>query len=130
MYPLSFNLVIMFGTRLIIDNMLNTLRPLIKFRLKYDIETMGVQDKSSLTDAELDYFRLAYNPIQDSIEFYSDLLMEYAFMTLFVVALPVSCFLSVINVLFKTKFTIYKCLKVSSLISKFVRDNLNIPHIP
>ena len=111
MQPLSINLAIIFGTRLVVNNFLSVVVPYIQYRMKLKSETKDV-DASLLTGAEKDYMLQEYHVGNTDLANFADVVMEYGYMIMFVVALPISCLLSMINSYAKVKFAIWRHLKV------------------
>ena len=112
MTPLFINLAFIFGTNLIVTNTINFITPWVTYKMKKYTETQGI-DASLLTPAELDYVLVPYNGLLDGIYNYADLAVQYGFMVLFVVALPISPALSLLNCYVKLKFLMWKQLSVS-----------------
>ena len=71
-------------------------------------------DDEKLSIAERDYFKMEFDPIFDGIANYNDTVVQYGFMMLFICALPISCFCSVVNNYFKTRINAYKVFNCSS----------------
>eukprot|EP01038_Epipyxis_sp_PR26KG_P015834 gene15834-21454_t len=109
MIPLSLNLAIIFGVRLTITNFINILIPYIMYRLKEKEETKGTEGKE-FTPAETDYLLMNYNVLQESIQIYIDSAIQYGFTILFITALPIAVFCSLINNYAKAKFELWKLI--------------------
>eukprot|EP01035_Chromulina_nebulosa_P019942 gene19942-25908_t len=117
MQPLSINLGIIFGSRLFVTNILDLLIPYLK--MKYNeynetkdknestIESLKKHSSSHLSPAELDYIKLPYD-MNDNILNYADTAVQYGFMVLFASALPIACFISMINSYIKIRVNAYK----------------------
>jgi len=94
MQPLSINLAIIFGTRLVVTNITELLLPYITKKQRLEAETRARNDPKKcydLTVVEHEYIRLPFDPMYDSIKNYSDTVIQYGFMTLFITALPIAC---------------------------------------
>lgn len=112
MEPLSMNLGIIFGTNLFLNNGLAIVMPWRTYRSNFSRETKG-NSEDELTWAERDYLLLPYDSLLDNIQNYAGMAIEYGYMVLFVVALPISPFLSVVNCAVKLKVILWKSLTVS-----------------
>lgn len=95
--------------------MLDILVPYFTWKSKYSRETKGVEDISNISLLERDYFLVQYNPVIESIENYSDTAVQYGYTMLFVTALPISSFLSLLNNYVKLKFFSYKIFTVITI---------------
>jgi len=113
MFPLMFNLAIIFGSRLIFTNALELIMPVIFISQKRDAETKDVplEKIEAMTIAEKEYLLLPYDEMMDSIQNYADTAIQFGFMTLFVVALPIATFFSMANGYVKVKMTSFKLVK-------------------
>ncbi len=117
MDPLAINVAIIFGTRLIVQNTLDILLPYIAFKSKMKTETNDlvkedVNADDVLTPAEVDYMKAPFNPMTDVIALYADTAVQFGFMTMFAVALPVACVATFINNYAKGKVQIWKVLEM------------------
>jgi hypothetical protein len=133
MEPMAINLAIIFGTRLFLTNFLDVLFPYLSYRSKYKEETKGVED-AVLTPAEKDFLLVPYQTIIESISAYSDTAIQYGYTMLFITALPIATFLSMINNWARVKFYLFKLFKVcfdlfsiNLNIKAFNLDPLTIP---
>lgn len=114
MYPLSINLAIIFGTKLVITNVVALGQPYVLQKLKLRKETKGEKAKGKqLTPAEEDYMLLPYDPMMDNISNYAETAVQFGFMVLFITALPIGCFFSVVNSYVKIRVDTYKLTHVS-----------------
>lgn len=119
MRPLSINLVTIFGTKLTVTNGLSMILPWNDARTKRAAETAKLPegvDASQMTRAEEDYILLEFNGLLDDIFNYADLTIEFGYMILFVVALPIAPMFSLINSYIKLKFVLWKQLSVRRII--------------
>ena len=112
MEPMAVNLAIIFGTRLFLNNFLDVLLPYISYRNKYKAETKGVENVN-LTPAEKDFLLIPYNGILESISAYADTAIQYGYTMLFITALPIASFCSLLNNWARVKFYLYKLFTVS-----------------
>lgn len=117
MQPLSVNLAIIFGSRLVVTNLLNLLIPFVDVTLKIRKETIIKSTQSrvnfeDLTPAEKDYMLLPYDSMFDSVSNYADTAIQYGFMVLFITALPCACFFSMVNSYAKLRISAYIQTKV------------------
>jgi hypothetical protein len=113
MEPLSINLAIIFGTRLTLTNVLDVLIPYITYKRKVAAETAGIDSQKELTPAEKDYMLMPYDIRTQSLQNYADTAVQYGFTLLFITALPIASFFSLVNNYVKVKFTAKKLLTVS-----------------
>jgi len=100
MQPLSINLAIIFGTRLVVTNATELLLPYVTRKQRLEAETSSRSDPTKhyeLTVVEHEYIRLAFDPMYDSIKNYADTVIQYGFMTLFITALPIACMFDMIS---------------------------------
>ena len=111
MEPMAINLAIIFGTRLLLNNFLDVLLPYISYRNKYKAETKGVEN-AMLTPAEKEFMLLPYHSILESISAYADTAIQYGYTILFITALPIASFCSLLNNWARVKFYLYKLLTV------------------
>lgn len=107
MQPLSVNLAIIFGSRLVINNVLSIVVPYIMLKLKIRSETQNA-DASTISRAEKDYMLSEYIIQTQDLQRMADVVIEYGYMILFIVALPISCCLSMINSFAKVKFSMWR----------------------
>jgi hypothetical protein len=105
-------LAIIFGTRLFLTNFLDVLMPYISYRNKLKAETAGVAEDVVLTPAEKDYLLVRYDTMVESISAYADTAIQYGYTMLFITALPIASFLSLVNNWARVKFYTYKLFKV------------------
>lgn len=112
MEPIAINLAIIFGTRLFLTNFLDILMPYMSYRKKLKTETEGVAADVKLTPAEKDYLLVQYNPMLESIGAYADTAIQFGYTMLFITALPIATFLSLVNNWAKVKFYTYKLFRV------------------
>jgi len=111
MEPLAINLAIIFGTRLVFNNLLDIFLPYIKWRHKTQRETAGVASDVLLTPAEGDYLLVEYRPMLENISAYAETTIQFGYCMLFISALPMATLLSLINNWARVKFYTYKLFR-------------------
>ena len=109
MQPLSVNLAIIFGSRLTVTNLLDMLLPIYAWWSKKKAETEG-KDVSLLTPPEHDYVLQEANILLDSIQNFADTAVQYGFTVLFITALPIATFFSLVSNYIKVKLQLWKLL--------------------
>jgi hypothetical protein len=114
MEPLSVNLAIIFGTRLILNNIIQVVQPWYQSRQKRKEEMKDVAVDAFFTPPEEDYILIPYNDQIENIKNYADCAIQFGFGTLFVSALPISPFLSLVSNYVKSKVIAYNLTKVKS----------------
>ena len=120
MEPLAINLAIIFGTRLFLNNLLDVVLPYISYRNKLKVDTSGVEEVR-LTPAEEDFMLLPYDSLLESINAYADTAIQYGYALLFITALPIATFCSLLNNWARVKFYLYKLFKVSFVFNAIFR---------
>ena len=111
MQPLSVNLAIIFGSRLTITNALDILIPMYNKSVKLSRETKG-KDLSALTPPERDYMLMESNSMLDGIQCFADTAIQFGFTVLFITALPVATFFSLMSNYLKVKIQSYKLTRL------------------
>jgi len=71
---------------------------------------------AQLTAPEEDYILIPYNPMIENIENYADTAIQFGFSTLFVSALPIAPFFSLVSNYVKVKVITWKLTNVSVFI--------------
>lgn len=107
MQPLSVNLAIIFGSRLTVTNAIDISVPIYNFYAKQKKETEG-KDVAMLTPPEKDYILMEPNILLDSIEQFADTAVQYGFTVLFITALPIATFFSLVSNYIKVKLQSWK----------------------
>jgi hypothetical protein len=110
MKPLAINLGIIFGVSLTVNNILELGLPVLKNYYKLWKETKG--SSGELTLPEKQYILLPYDVMTSNMKDYAEIAVQYGYMTIFIVALPISCLLSVINNYIEVKVDGWKLLNV------------------
>ncbi|RYG65223.1 hypothetical protein EON64_12375, partial [archaeon] len=113
MEPLAINLAIIFGTRLIVKNLTDIFLPWYAAASKRKTELKGVATDKLLTPAEEDYVLINYDPMIENIGNYADAAIQFGFAVLFVTALPIASFLSLVSNYVKAKVIGWKLCAVS-----------------
>jgi hypothetical protein len=109
--PLSINVSFIFIMRLVTSLVVQIIVPIIMNKRKFKKETEGY-DPTTMSRAEVDYLLSDYNIAEQDLANMADVAIEYGYMILFVVALPISCLWGMINTYFKSKFGIWRHLNV------------------
>eukprot|EP01039_Chlorochromonas_danica_P003789 gene3789-4139_t len=112
MEPLSINLAIIFGTRLVLKNLTDLFIPWYSAVQKRKQETADIAADLTLTAPEEDYVLMNYNSMLEGISNYADLAIQYGFACLFVTALPIASFLSIVSNYVKAKAVGWKLTKL------------------
>ena len=103
-------MAIIFGTRLVVTNFTDLIIPYLTRKQRLEAETTSRNDPKKhyeLTVVEQEYIRLSFDPMYDSIKNYSDTVIQYGFMTLFITALPIACLFDMISSYVKLKIQAY-----------------------
>lgn len=112
MEPLSVNLAIIFGTRLILNNIIQIVQPWYESREKRKKEMKDVPADAYFTPPEEDYILIDYDDQIENIKNYADAAIQFGFGTLFVSALPISPFLSLVSNYVKSKVIAWNLTKI------------------
>jgi anoctamin-10/anoctamin-7 len=116
MVPLALNVTIILGTALTLNTVLGILLPYMAWKGRKAEETQieGSDEfipEEKLTPAEKEYLLMEYDTMQTSIADYADTAIQYGYLTLFVTALPIAPFFTVIINNVKMKLSTYKLTK-------------------
>lgn len=111
MKPLALNLGIIFGTSLTVNNFIEIVSPLISNHMKAKAESKGT-DGAVMTPPEREYLLLPYDVMTENMKDYAEVAVQYGYMTIFIVCLPISCFVSLINNYCEVKVDGWKLLNV------------------
>lgn len=111
MQPLSVNLAIIFGSRLSVTNLLDILLPIYSYYEKKKKETAG-KNVDLLTPPEKDYILQEANILLDSIQSFADTAIQYGFTVLFITALPIATFFSLLSNYIKVKLQLWKLVSL------------------
>lgn len=113
MIPLATNVLIILGTALVLNTFLGILLPWMAWKGRKKEETK-IEDsddfipEEKLTPAEKEYLLMEYDTMTNSIADYADTAIQYGYLTLFVSALPIAPFFTVIINNIKMKLSTYK----------------------
>jgi hypothetical protein len=116
MEPLSINVSFIFIMRLMMYIGLQIVLPIFKNSRKFKAETVGY-DPATMSRAEVDYLLSEYDIGAHDLANMADVAIEYGYMILFVVALPISCLWGMINTYAKIKFGIWRHFNVRYVLS-------------
>lgn len=110
MKPLALNLGIIFGTALTVNNILEVGVPIIKNYLKQRAESKGATEEATVPEKQ--YTLLAYDVMTNNMQDYAEVAVQFGYMTIFIVALPISCLISLFNNFIELKIDGWKLLNV------------------
>jgi hypothetical protein len=114
MFALGENVAIIFLTRLFVGNVNQIVIPKLKQRFRNWKETKSTWNDDSNADklsvAEKDYILESYDHIMSMITDYSDLCIQFGYVTLFVTAFPLAPFFAFISNLGEVRTDGYKLL--------------------
>ena len=112
MIPLAINLATVYGMRLCLGNFMEVVLPMI---IKHYKDKKEDEDRTSesgiISTGEREYRMPVYDQMKGSIDDYSELAIQFGYMTFFLSALPVSAMLSFINNFVEIRTDAYKMLK-------------------
>lgn len=118
MEPLSINLGIIFGTRLIVKPIVELFsnRFFHWMRLRENTKIPGTKYnemnlKDVLTPPEKEFAMLPYDSVYESILTYADVAIQFGYMTLFATALPISCVFTLVSVYINLRVKSYSRIK-------------------
>lgn len=114
MYLLCLNLAIIFGSRLVVGNFTEVLLPYIMYRRKKakeiaDEDNTGLKMSGCEKEALMDEYDMMMGTLGD----YSELAIQYGYLTLFVVAFPLAPFMALISNYVEIRADGYKLLRTS-----------------
>ena len=110
MIPLAINVAIIFGTALTVNNIVEIVVPLVQNRLKQRAESKGVT--TELTPPEKEYILLPYDVMSSSMKDYAEVAIQFGFMTIFIVALPMACLVALFNNIVEVKVDGWKLINI------------------
>jgi len=112
MEPLCINLGIIFGVRLIFDNLIDFFGSYYHWKSTISTETAGVEDLNTISTPEKQYYHVPYNHMQGTLESFADTTIQFGFQVLFVTALPIASFMALLNNQVKQKIFSYTLFSV------------------
>ena len=111
MIPLAINLATVYGMRLTVGNFMEVVLPMI---LKHFADKKEDEDRTSesgaISTGEREYRMPVYDQMKGSIDDYSELAIQFGYMTFFLSALPMSAFFSFLNNFVEIKSDAYKLM--------------------
>lgn len=111
MQTLAINLLICLGVRLTVGNVQEYVLPVLKQKF-YDKKKDKIRSGRE-TVAEMEFRRDYYDNIKSSIEDYSELLIQFGYMSLFISGLPAAAFVTAVNNYFEIRGDSFKLLKAT-----------------
>lgn len=112
METLAVNMGIVFGTRIVVANVTGVLIPYLQYRMNIRSKGLTLKTLHTIPRPEQEELRADYNPIKDDIRDNAEVVIQFGYMMLFVVALPIGAFASAIFNIIKFKMSAYKLLHV------------------
>jgi hypothetical protein len=112
MEPLSVNLAMIYGSRLTFDNILSVATDLYYYRSSKKAEMSGVDADVFIPPPEHEYMMLPYDTLMDNLELFSDVAVQFGFMMLFVIALPISLFFTLLSNYVRVKLQLWKAMNL------------------
>lgn len=114
MQPLAVNLGILFGTNITVNNVIRLLSNLYAHRSRGKTVIQNLEKaKKHPSQPEMEYAQLEFNNLNEMMKVYADVTIQFGFSVLFVTALPMSCFCSLLSNYATIKIHIWKMLQVS-----------------
>lgn len=114
MIPLAINLATVYGIRLTVGNFMEVVLPMI---LKWYKDRKEDEDRTSesldISTGEREYRMPVYDQLKGSIDDYSELAIQFGYMTFFLAALPVSAMFAFLNNFVEIRTDAYKLMKNS-----------------
>ena len=112
MIPLAINLATVYGMRLTVGNFMEVVLPMI---IKHFKDKKEDEDRTSeslaISTGEREYRMPVYDQMKGSIDDYSELAIQFGYMTFFLSALPVSAMFSFLNNFVEIRTDAYKLMK-------------------
>lgn len=94
---LAYEMSIIFLSNLVVLNVTDVVLPILSQRAKAAKEMEGVDPNTTLSKAEIEYTLGDYDPIDDSIEDFTVISIEFGYVVLFATAFPAAPILAYIN---------------------------------
>eukprot|EP01041_Mallomonas_annulata_P010589 gene10589-22100_t len=110
MAALAQNLGIIFGSRITLGNMTGVLLPYITFRMNLRKRGISLPQYKNLPVYEQEFLRTQYVSGKGSIQDFAETAVEFGYMVMFVVALPIAPLGALISNMLQLKFDSYKLL--------------------
>lgn len=106
MVPLSINLFIIFGSRLLTGNLTELLIPYLQYRWRSSQrKNKHLQD---ITRPHSEFLLEPYDPIKSTLKDYSELAIQFGYIALFVTALPAAAFAGLVSSYIESKGDAWK----------------------
>lgn len=115
MIPLAINVAIIFGSALTVNNFIEIVVPLVQNHLKQKSESKGAT--AELTAPEKEYILLPYDVMSSSMKDYAEVALQFGFMTIFIVALPMACLMSLFNNIIEVSVFYFSLFVIDSYFS-------------
>ena len=109
MQPLAKNLAILYGTRITSDNIIQITMDWFAYRKKLWAETHGSQaNVTDLSPPEQEYALLGSDTLNDSINLFADAAIQFGFIVLFIVALPIAFLATLLSNFIRLRLSAWK----------------------
>ncbi|CAM9468938.1 unnamed protein product [Pylaiella littoralis] len=113
MNELSTNLGTVFLVRLACGNLSEVVSPILKERRKQREETMGSDPERTFSGPEREYIKETYDVMLGTFADYAEMIIQFGYVTLFVAAYPLSCFMALVNNYIEIRVDAWKLCQVS-----------------
>lgn len=112
MEPLSWNLAIIYGSRITVDNIVAIASDYYYYLLKNYEETAGVATGVYIPTPEREYMLLPSDTLMDNLELFSDVAVQFGFTMLFSAALPISLAFTLLSNYLRVKLQLWKSIEL------------------
>ncbi len=112
MAPLASNLAIIYGSRLTVDNIVAIATDLYYFKVKQSSEMSGVPQGTYIPPPEEEFMLLESDVLNDNLELFSDVAVQFGYTMLFVTALPISLLGTLLSNYVRVKLQLWKALNL------------------
>lgn len=112
MEPLSWNLAIIYGSRLTIDNIVAIATDWYYHAWKEHTEMIGVAKEVFISPPEKEYMLLPSDTLMDNLELFSDVAVQFGFTMLFSAALPISLAFTLLSNYIRVKLQLWKSIRI------------------